>query len=112
MPARRDEQQTGNLEKACGWLQAMGHPMRLMIICLLRDRECNAADLAVHCDAPLATVLWHLKILEKNALVAWRKKAGRTFYRTADKRLPALVRHLLLNDWQQRNGRWVNSRIG
>ena len=83
-----------SLESASRWLLAMAHPLRLRISELLLIREYHLRELVIKCKAQQSLVLWHLKILAENGVIAKRKEGLKTFYWTEDKRLPALIQSL------------------
>ena len=60
-------------------LKALGHPSRLVILCLLVDRERAVGELAGLLGARDSTVSQHLALLRKDGIVRARRE-GQTIY--------------------------------
>jgi len=75
-------------------LGPLSHPTRLLIVCLLLDRERNAGELLELLGSTKGNISQHLRLLSHKRLVADRREGNRIFYRIADARLRDLVRTL------------------
>lgn len=73
-------------------LGPLSHPTRLLIVCLLLDKERNAGELLALAGSSKGNISQHLKLLEGKGLIAGRRDANRIFYRIADQRLRRLVK--------------------
>jgi DNA-binding transcriptional ArsR family regulator len=79
------------LQSAIGILKAMGHPVRLRILTMLRDGELCVCQMTALLDLATSTVSAHLSDLKKAGLVNERKDGRWVFYRLADEEPPMLA---------------------
>ena len=77
-------QMQSELGRASQLLKAMASPNRLMLLCLLADRERSVGALADELGLRQATVSQHLARLRQHGLVATRREAQTVFYSIAD----------------------------
>jgi DNA-binding transcriptional ArsR family regulator len=70
--------------------RAMGEPMRVRVLDLLRDGELTVNELAERLGAGQQNVSKHLAVLADAGLVARRKDGTRVYYRVADEGVFAL----------------------
>jgi ArsR family transcriptional regulator len=75
-------------------LKGIAHPIRLMIICHLQNKEVCASDLQKSCGTTLGNISQHLKILTLKNLIKKRKEANRIYYSISDARLGSLIKSL------------------
>ena len=75
---------TGPLQSAIGVLKAMGHPVRLRILAMLRDGELCVCQMTALLDLATSTVSAHLADLRRAGLVTERKDGRWVFYRLTD----------------------------
>ena len=71
--------------------QALGHPTRVAIVEILRDRELSAGDLQDRLGIEQANLSQHLSILRARQIVTNRKEGNQVFYSL---RNPVLVQVL------------------
>ena len=64
--------------------RAIGEPLRVRILDLLRDGELSVNDLAERLEAGQQNVSKHLGLLADAGIVARRKDGNRVFYRVVD----------------------------
>ncbi|RMF70745.1 MAG: ArsR family transcriptional regulator [Alphaproteobacteria bacterium] len=81
-------------QEASGFLQALGQPTRLMILCRLAEGEMSVGKLADSLGLRQATVSQHLALLRREGLVATRREAQTVYYRIADERAQVLLETL------------------
>jgi len=81
---------TGPLQSAIGVLKAMGHPVRLRILAMLRDGELCVCQMTALLDLATSTVSAHLSDLKRAGLVSERKEGRWVFYRLVDEESPVL----------------------
>lgn len=60
-------------------LRALGEPLRLRVVELLRNGELSVGDIAEKLNVELVTVSHHLQILKNSGFVT-RRRAGRFIY--------------------------------
>jgi len=82
---------TGPLQSAIGVLKAMGHPVRLRILAMLRGGELCVCQMTALLDLATSTVSAHLADLKRAGLVRERKDGRWVFYRLTDDEPPVLA---------------------
>ena len=70
--------------------RALGEPMRVRILDLLRDRELSVSALAEGLGAGQQNVSKHLAVLVESGMLARRKQGTHVYYRIADEGVFAL----------------------
>ena len=83
----RDE----DIDRASRSLKAMSHPLRLKILCTLRDQEVSVQDIVDNVGTSQSNISQHLAILRDKGILASRKDANRGFYRVGDARTLQLI---------------------
>lgn len=87
-----EKKRKDNAELASAVLTPLGHPTRLLIVCLLLERERFGLELLEELGSTKGNISQHLRILEAAGHVASRKEANKVYYRIADPRLKKLVK--------------------
>jgi DNA-binding transcriptional ArsR family regulator len=96
-----DNYKRERLEKAARCLRTMAHPLRLMIISLLSQREFSVQELERELGASQSSISQHLNLLKDKEILASRRVAQQVFYRLNDPRfmdLISLTRELFCKD--------------
>ena len=75
-------------------LKSMSHPIRLKILCLLKDGELSVGDIRESVKTTNANVSQHLNILRGQGIIDFRKDANFIYNRIADKRILELIQHI------------------
>jgi DNA-binding transcriptional ArsR family regulator len=70
--------------------RALGEPMRVRLLDLLRDGELSVTELTEQLDSSQQNVSKHLVLLVDAGLLARRKDGNRVYYRIADESVFAL----------------------
>ena len=86
-----DKRRKQNADKASAILDALSHPTRLLIVCLLLERERFVGELLDELGSTKGNISQHLRVLEQGGHLASRKEANKVYYRIADERLRKLV---------------------
>ena len=81
-----------NAQSATEVFDALSHPTRLLIVCLLLDREHYVQELFDRLGTTKGNISQHLRILEQAGHITSRKEANRVYYSIADERLRTLVK--------------------
>lgn len=89
-----DSKRRESADTAGAVLAALSHPTRLLIVCLLLERERFAGELLDALGSTKGNISQHLRVLESQGHIRGRKEANRMYYRIADKRLHKLVETL------------------
>jgi ArsR family transcriptional regulator len=85
---------TTQIDDVAGLLKAMAHPIRLKILCLLRDEELSVCQLQANVQTTNGNISQHLSILRNHGIIACRKDANFIYNRIADPRISQLMENL------------------
>lgn len=80
-----------NIEQAAVAMQAMSHPVRIKILCMLSSGEQMVQDLTDAIGTSQSNISQHLGILKACGIVGARKEATKTFYRIEDARILKMI---------------------
>ena len=73
-------------------LKAMGHPLRLKILCILAGAsEISVQDLVERVGTSQSNISQHLSILRDKGILDSRKDANKVFYRIGDDKILQLI---------------------
>lgn len=72
-------------------MKAIGHPLRLKILCVLGDDEVGVQDIVAAVGTSQSNISQHLAILRDKGVLRFRKDANRVFYRIGDGRILQLI---------------------
>lgn len=79
------------IEEVAQLLKSIAHPIRLKILCLLRDKELSVGEIHREIKTTHANITQHLKILRNQGIISYHKDANFIFNRIADKRINVLI---------------------
>ena len=65
-------------------MQAMAHPLRLKILCLVGNQELSVLEIVDAVGTTQSNVSQHLAVLRDHAILVARKEANKVFYRIED----------------------------
>ena len=82
---------TGNIEQASEAMQAMAHPLRLKILCLVGPNELNVQEIVEAVGTSQSNISQHLGILRERGILQSRKEANKVFYRVEDPRILKMI---------------------
>lgn len=85
---------TTQIDDVASLLKAMAHPIRLKILCLLRDEELSVCQLQATVQTTNGNISQHLSILRNHGIIACRKDASFIYNRIADPRVSQLMESL------------------
>ena len=77
-------------------MKALSHPSRLMILCLLNDKEQCVGELLKHSDLSQSSFSQHLQVLRDAKLVKTRKEKQLVYYQLAEEKSSQVI--ALLHD--------------
>jgi ArsR family transcriptional regulator len=80
-----------DIDRASRSLKAMSHPLRLKILCTLKDKEVSVQDIVDNVGTSQSNISQHLAILRDKGILASRKDANRVYYRVGDARTLRLI---------------------
>ena len=73
-------------------LKAMGHPLRLKILCILAGaQEISVQDLVEMVGTSQSNISQHLSIMRDKGILGSRKDANKVFYRIGDEKILQLI---------------------
>jgi ArsR family transcriptional regulator len=79
------------VEEVAGTFAALGHPTRLRILSLLRERERDPSELASTLDVAPSGISQHLALLRAHHLVTASREGTRLHYALRDPRVGELL---------------------
>ena len=79
-----------NAQEAAALLKAISHESRLMILCLLTQRELSVSELAEYSNLSQSAFSQHLSVLRKEKLVTTRKESQIVYYQLKDQNIKKL----------------------
>lgn len=78
-------------ESMASTLSCIAHPARLMIICMLLEREMYVYELISQLGTTKGNISQHLRVLSDRSMIQKRRDGNRIFYSIKDERLGDLV---------------------
>lgn len=88
------EEQEYQYDTVAGLLKTMSHPIRLKILCLLKEKELTVGDIVNEVKTTNANVSQHLTILRNQGIIAYRKEANYIINWISDERVLDLMNTL------------------
>ncbi|MDR9499983.1 MAG: metalloregulator ArsR/SmtB family transcription factor [Hydrogenovibrio sp.] len=80
-----------NIEKASKALKAMGHPLRLKILCVLGDRELPVMDIVSKVGTTQSNISQHIDILREKEIITSRRDGSRILCKVRDTQILSLL---------------------
>ena len=80
-----------NIREASEAMQAMAHPLRLKILCLVGNQELSVLEIVDAVGTTQSNISQHLAILRDHGLLQSRKEANKVFYRIEDPRILKMI---------------------
>jgi ArsR family transcriptional regulator len=80
-----------NIREASAAMQAMAHPLRLKILCLVGNQELSVLEIVDAVGTSQSNISQHLAVLRDNGLLEARKEANKVFYRIGDPRVLKMI---------------------
>lgn len=80
-----------SINEASVAMQAMAHPMRLKILCLVATQELSVLEIVDAVGTTQSNISQHLAILREQGILDARKDANKVFYRVADSRVLRMI---------------------
>ena len=82
---------TENIEQAAVAMQAMSHPLRIKILCLLSSGEMMVQEITDAVGSTQSNISQHLGILRACGMINSRKEATKVYYRIGDERILKMI---------------------
>jgi DNA-binding transcriptional ArsR family regulator len=80
-----------NIREASEAMQAMAHPLRLKILCLVGNQELSVLEIVEAVGTTQSNVSQHLAVLRDLGILQARKDANKVFYRIEDPRILKII---------------------
>jgi ArsR family transcriptional regulator len=80
-----------NIREASEAMQAMAHPVRLKILCLVGNQELSVLEIVEAVGTSQSNISQHLAVLRDHGLLQARKEANKVFYRIGDPRVLKMI---------------------
>ena len=80
-----------NIREASAAMQAMAHPLRLKILCLVGSQELSVLEIVDAVGTTQSNISQHLAVLRDHGILAARKEANKVFYRIGDPRVLKMI---------------------
>ncbi|MCH1921111.1 metalloregulator ArsR/SmtB family transcription factor [Shewanella sp. A3A] len=80
-----------NAGVAAKWLKAVANPYRLMILCLLLDKELSVTELNETVPLSQSALSQHLAVLRAEDLVATRKSSQIVYYSLKNQQVTEII---------------------
>ena len=85
------EMKEDNILKASKALKAMGHPLRLKILCVIGDGEMPVMDIVLKVGTTQSNLSQHIDILREKGIVSSRREGSKILCKVADKEIITLL---------------------
>lgn len=73
-----------NIEKASKALKAMGHPLRLKILCVLGNKELPVMDIVAKVGTTQSNISQHIDILREKEIIVSRREGSKILCKVRD----------------------------
>lgn len=80
-----------NIREASAAMQAMAHPLRLKILCLVGNQELSVLEIVDAVGTTQSNISQHLAVLRDHGVLEARKEANKVFYRINDPRILRMI---------------------
>jgi DNA-binding transcriptional ArsR family regulator len=80
-----------NIREASAAMQAMAHPLRLKILCLVGNQELSVLEIVDAVGTSQSNISQHLAVLRDHGILTSRKEANKVFYRIGDPRVLKMI---------------------
>ena len=82
---------TESINQASAAMQAIAHPMRLKILCLVGNQELSVLEIVEAVGTTQSNVSQHLAVLRDQGILDSRKEANKVFYKVSDARVLKMI---------------------
>lgn len=79
------------IREASEAMQAMAHPLRLKILCLVGNQELSVLEIVDAVGTSQSNISQHLAVLRDSGVLKARKQANKVFYRIEDPRVLEMI---------------------
>lgn len=87
-------QKDGDIERASEVLKAMSHPIRLKVLCSIKDREVSVLEIVNLVGSSQSNISQHIDILRSKGIIESRREGNRILCRVSDLGVLKLISHI------------------
>ena len=80
-----------SIREASSAMQAMAHPLRLKILCLVGNQELSVLEIVEAVGTTQSNISQHLAVLRDHGIIESRREANKVFYRVSDGRIVKMI---------------------
>ena len=80
-----------NINKASKALKAMGHPLRLKILCVIGENELPVMDIVKQVGTTQSNISQHIDILREKEIITSRREGSKILCKVRDKNILKLM---------------------
>jgi ArsR family transcriptional regulator len=80
-----------NINKASKALKAMGHPLRLKILCVIGEQELPVMDIVSQVGTTQSNISQHIDILREKGIITSRRDGSKILCKVRDKNILNLM---------------------
>ncbi|WP_127471073.1 ArsR/SmtB family transcription factor [Thiomicrorhabdus aquaedulcis] len=80
-----------NINKASKALKAMGHPLRLKILCVIGEQELPVMDIVSQVGTTQSNISQHIDILREKGIITSRREGSKILCKVRDKTILNLM---------------------
>lgn len=80
-----------SIRQASSAMQAIAHPVRLKILCLIGNAEISVLEIVDAVGTSQSNISQHLAVLRDSGILAARKEANKVYYRVGDPRVLQMI---------------------
>ena len=85
------EMKDENITKASKALKAMGHPLRLKILCVIGENELPVMDIVKQVGTTQSNISQHIDILREKEIITSRREGSKILCKVRDKNILSLM---------------------
>ena len=82
---------TESINQASAAMQAIAHPLRLKILCLVGSQELSVLEIVDAVGTTQSNISQHLAVLRDHGILHARKAANKVYYRIEDPRILRMI---------------------
>jgi ArsR family transcriptional regulator len=112
-PKRKRSAPAGELgfDEAAGLLKALGHPLRLRLVCGLAREPSSLSRIAGNLGAPMSTVALHLGVLRRAGVLTEERNGAVILFRVGDARARLILGALCATGSEPAPEKWAWNKL-
>jgi DNA-binding transcriptional ArsR family regulator len=98
-------------DDAAGLLKALGHPLRLRLVCGLVREPSSLSRIAGNLGAPISTVALHLGVLRRAGVLTEERNGAEILFRVGDARARLILNALCAAGTEPAPAKWAWGKL-